>query len=73
MTLALNEVERKLRDAIIELLEPFRTAGEIVSAEDDITCSMILPVFGELKQNLKPNPNDLEVIKDMKKNRARNF
>ena len=56
-----------IRD-MIELLTPFKVVGEQFSKESDVSITLIVPWFNYLKRKiLIENPNDSQMIKDMKK------
>ena len=53
---------------MIELLEPFKVIGEQFSKESDVSITLIVPWFIYLqKKVLIENPDDSQMIKDMKK------
>ena len=64
--LILNNDDKDKMTAIVALLQPFKECGEKLSSENDVTISLIVPFFQILKQHLSPNPNDMNVIKEMK-------
>ena len=51
---------------VIQLLQPFRIAGDALGAENDVTISKVLPVFAFLRTNLKIKHSDRNVVKLMK-------
>ena len=51
---------------IVQLLEPFKCALEMVSAEKNVTISLIIPIFEKLKSHLQASTHDSNMIKDMK-------
>ena len=50
---------------IIKLLKPFKTAGEKLSSENNVTISLIIPIFIKLKSHLSTNTHDIVMIKNM--------
>ena len=58
----------KLRDMnnIIKLLTPFKIAGEKLSSENNVTISLIIPIFERLKSHLSTNSLGTPMIKSMK-------
>ena len=52
--------------AIIELLKDFKSLGEALGAEDDVTISKVLPFFDHLKEKMKKVPGENPIIRDMK-------
>ena len=62
----LNNHEKKQINSIIDLLKPFKECGEKLSSETNVTISLIVPLFQNLKDHLSPNPNDSYIIREMK-------
>ena len=52
--------------AIVDLLTPFKECGEALSSEKDVTISLIVPYFNNLREHLSTNTQDLPIIKQMK-------
>ena len=58
--------DRQKMTAIVNLLTPFKECGEALSSEKDVTISLIVPYFKNLREHLSPNTQDLNIIKQMK-------
>ena len=65
--LILTQAQKAMLIAIVELLEPFKYAGEKLSSENDVTISCVVPMFDVLKEHLRPNKNDIPLISNMKR------
>ena len=65
-TLVLSPPEFKDLINIIKLLNPFKTAAERLSSENNVTISLIIPLFEILKSHLRTNSADHPMIKSMK-------
>ena len=65
-SLILTPYDQTNMRAIVTLLRPFQECGEVLSSENDVTISLIVPYFKSLKEHLSPKPDDLKMIKDMK-------
>ena len=65
-SLILTPNDRTNMSAIVTLLKPFKECGEVLSSENDVTISLIVPYFQSLREHLSPKPDDLKIIEDMK-------
>ena len=66
--LILDSAEQTSINLIIRLLTPFKVCGEKLSSENNVTISLIVPLFEKLKRHLAVNPLDCRMITDMKTN-----
>ena len=64
--LTLTPIDRTNMSAIVTLLRPFKECGELLSSENDVTISLIVPYFNSLRQHLSPKATDSKLIEDMK-------
>ena len=51
---------------IIRLLKPFKDCGEKLSSENNVTISLISPLFEQLRNHLSPHQHDTPLITNMK-------
>ena len=51
-----------------EVLEPFKTATKFLSAEQYVSLSVVIPLIKGLIHSLRPNEDDIPVIKRFKRN-----
>lgn len=54
----LSEQNLSHLNSLIELLEPFRTASEILSAQNYVTASFVIPMFKEIQHRLEEISED---------------
>ena len=47
---------------IVALLEPFKSVGKDLGSEKMVTSSLVIPLFGMLKEKLSAKPTDLAVM-----------
>merc|ERR1711895_342872 len=65
-SLILTPYDQANMRAIVTLLTPFKECGEILSSENDVTISLIVPYFQLLRVHLSPKATDSKIIEDMK-------
>ena len=65
-SLILTPNDKTNMSAIVNLLTPFKECGEVLSSENDVTISLIVPYFQSLREHLSPKTTDLKIIEDMK-------
>ena len=51
-----------------EVLEPFKTATKFLSAKQYVSLSVVIPLIKGLIHSLRPNEDDIPVIKRFKRN-----
>ena len=64
--LIIGENDWKNIRKLIKLFEPFKKAGEMLGSENNVSISLILPVFSILKDLLAEKGSDCDMIKNMK-------
>ena len=64
--LIITPQEHKEMLNIIILLKPFKECGEKLSSENNVTISLIIPLFNVLKQHLAAKLSDSTMIQNMK-------
>ena len=64
--LTLTASDKTNMSAILSLLRPFKECGKLLSSENDVTISLIVPHFNTLRQHLSPNASDSKLIEEMK-------
>ena len=65
-SLILTPDDKNKMTAIVTLLTPFKECGEVLSSENDVTISLIVPYFQTLREHLSPKTTDSKIIEDMK-------
>ena len=64
--LILTEDDWRKIKKLIKLFEPFKKAGDMLGSENNVSISLILPVFSILKELLAEKGTDCDMIKNMK-------
>ena len=64
------EILQKLEEVLepFKILEPFKTATTFLSAEQYVSLSVVIPLIKGLIHSLRPNEDDIPVIKRFKRN-----